>query len=206
LLKQIRDSGATTEKTIPWENIALNDKIWSAKELERAYKKLRQTVPHQRLPLSEIVNKVLKDLEDLSEDVKGQRYLPEVNGTPAAADGPQSMAEDQLSQSSATPHIPDQFDASNYTYEQQPMIQNVAPVASMSIADGEYDPNRAAEDMALVDPELIGQGIEHGVQQDLEKTAGEAIMIAAAAAARERERSGEDETERELRRRLGVEV
>ncbi|KAG0643440.1 hypothetical protein HOY80DRAFT_880140 [Tuber brumale] len=206
LLKQIRDSGAKKEKTIPWENIALNDKIWSAKELERAYKKLRQTVPHKRLPLSEIVDKVLKDLEDLSEDVKGQRYLPEANGTPAAADGLQSVAEDQLSQSSATPHIPDQFDASNYTYEQQPMIQNVAPVASMSIADGEYDPNRAAEDMALVDPELIGQGIEHGVQQDLEKTAGEAIMIAAAAAARERERSGEDEAERELRRKLGVEV
>ncbi|PWW80539.1 hypothetical protein C7212DRAFT_164963 [Tuber magnatum] len=208
LLKQIRDSGAKTEKTIPWENIVLNDKIWysrSAKELERAYKKLRQTVPHKRLPLPEIVNKVLKDLEDLSEDVKGQRYLPDPDGTPTA-DGQQSVAEDELSQSSAAPLIPDQFDASNYTYEQQPMIQNVAPVASMSIADGEYDPNHAAEDMALVDPELIGQGIEHGVQQDLEKTAGEAIMIAAAAAARERERSGEDETERELRRRLGVEV
>ncbi|RPA89266.1 hypothetical protein L873DRAFT_1722663 [Choiromyces venosus 120613-1] len=206
LLKQIRDSGAKTEKTIPWENIALNDKIWSAKELERAYKKLRQTVPHKRLPLSEILNKVLKDLEDLSEDVKGQRYLPDSNGAPAAADGLQSVADDELSQSSTTPLIPDQFDAANYTYEQQPMIQNVAPVASMGLADGEYDPNRAAEDMALVDPELIGQGIEHGVQQDLEKTAGEAIMIAAAAAARERERSGEDEAEREFRRKLGVEV
>ena len=87
------------------------------------------------------------------------------------------------------------------------MIQNVAPVASMGIADGEYDSNHAPEDMALVDPELINQGIEHGVQQDLEKTAGEAIMIAAAAAAaRQREGSGEDETERELRRRLGAEV
>jgi len=134
--------------------------------------------------------------------------MPDTNGTPTA-DGLQSVAGDELPQSPGAPHIPDQFDASSYTYEQQSMIQNVAPVASMGIADGEYDPNRAPEDMALVDPELIGQGIEHGVQQDLEKTAGEAIMIAAAAAAaaaRQRERSDEDETERELRRRLGVEV
>lgn len=170
----------------------------SPKDLRKAYKKLRSALPNTRLPVPDVATKVLAALETLSEDVQNQRFNPPnpASAIPASSTRP--------SQSPSTPVLPEQqFDEAGYAFpEPPPVIPNVAPVASMGIAAGEYNPAPGGEDMALVDPELIGQGIEQGVQQDLEKTAGKAIMIAAAAAARQRERSGED-VEMELRRRLG---
>lgn len=146
---RIRDSAAKEEKAIPWD--ALSDaSTWTARDLEKAYKTLRSTLPHRRLPLSEVVTRLLGELAALPEEVKTLRYEEEA---------PQ--------------------------YEEQ-----------------QYYPQPGEYEMAMVDPALIGQGVPMVSQSELEKTAGEAMMIAEAA---EQARVLEEgETERELRRRLGV--
>lgn len=193
VIRAIRDSGAREERTIDWDAIADHqDCVWSARDVEKSYKKLRSTLPHRRLPLQEILNRVLSELEELSEEAKALRFQPDTTPHPQ---GPQS------------PHYQDPAYVGTYMSAAAP---NPAPVATMGYAQ------QHEMEMAMVDPALIGQGggtgvISQGMQQDLEKTAGEAILIAqAAVAAAEKGRGeevdieGEGETERELRRRLGV--
>lgn len=193
VIRAIRDSGAREERTIDWDAIADHqDCVWSARDVEKSYKKLRSTLPHRRLPLQEILNRVLSELEELPEEAKVLRFQPDS----PHPHGPQS------------PHYQDPVYAG--TYMNHAAAPNPAPVATMGYAQ------QHEMEMAMVDPALIGQGggtgaISQGMQQDLEKTAGEAILIAqAAVAAAEKGRDeevdmeGEGETERELRRRLGV--
>ncbi|KAL0633049.1 RNA polymerase I enhancer binding protein [Maublancomyces gigas] len=194
VIRAIRDSGAREERTIDWDAIADHqDCVWSARDVEKSYKKLRSTLPHRRLPLQEILNRVLSELEELPEETKALRFRPDSTLHPH---GPQS------------PNYQDQIYSD--TYMNHAAAPNPAPVATMGYAQ------QHEMEMAMVDPALIGQGggtgaISQGMQQDLEKTAGEAILIAqAAVAAAEKGRDeevdmeGEGETERELRRRLGV--
>ncbi|KAH8145981.1 uncharacterized protein LAJ45_09903 [Morchella importuna] len=207
ILEQIRESQAKEEKSIPWDNIGEQSALWSARDLERGYKSMRAHLPHRRLPLHEIISRLLSNLNELPLEIRTERYQPH------------SMPPTQ------TPPQPQPQPQNGYEYVHQEHhttypLHNPAPVVAMNSLTGDLDTNEYTHhqhnEMDMVDPALIGQGgISSGVQQDLEKTAGEAILIAQAAAAaaqaQEAEVRGlenmieeEGETERELRRRLGV--
>lgn len=210
LLYRIRDSGAREERNIDWDSIAEPDSAWAARDLEKAYKTLRTSQPHRRLPLAEMVVRLIAELEALPEGVKEMRFQPDAE----VEAGQQGGYEDALYSGDYLSHV-------------AVPAHNPAPVAAMGIA-GQYAQHEL-EGMAMVDPALIGQGgvgqsVQgggHGIQQELEKTAGEAILIAQAAVAAANAEKGrmegeqrmeeqvaalemEGETERELRRRLGV--
>ncbi|KAL7271396.1 RNA polymerase I enhancer binding protein [Rhizina undulata] len=194
LLKQIRDSGATEESQINWDDIANLDTeigVWSGKDFQSAYKSLRASTPHKRRPLAEIVKQLLLELEDLPIELRSTRYYP-----------PPSLLPNPSPPVDLNP--PTSFEAANdYSFlPAHAPVANMAPVAAM---DPAYEPQMLV-DVRMVDPELIGQGIDPGVHQELEKTAGEAIaysngLLAAAQAEATGEEEGEEE--RELRRRLG---
>lgn len=208
VLSAIRDSGAREERAIDWDAIADHAECaWSARDVEKAFKTLRSTLPHRRLPLQEIVNRLLAELDALPAAAKALRFQPEAAAAGYDVPAGYATGSSYLSGGVAIPPP-----------------HNPAPVATMGYAQQHHE-----MEMAMVDPALIGQGGGTGtggggsgggggaqaMQQDLEKTAGEAILIAQAAVAAaaaskgrgsemEMEMEGEGETERELRRRLGV--
>lgn len=200
VIRTIRDSDVTEERAIDWDAMADHpDCIWTGRDIEKAYKALRSTLPHRRLPLPEILNRLLTELEGCPEEAKALRYQPDLT-TP------------HPNESQPAPHYQEPIYPNTYMNHAVVPPQNPAPVATMAYAQ------QHEMEMAMVDPALIGQGgaasvISQGMQQDLEKTAGKAILIAqaavAAAAAKkgrgeDEDMDGEGDTERELRRRLGV--
>lgn len=205
VLSAIRDSGAREERSIDWDAISDHpDCFWSARDIEKAYKKLRSTLPHRRLPLPEMLTRLLAAENAHSAESKAQRFQPDLALVP--------QPPPPTGTGAAAPHYQDPIYPGTYLSHATVPAHNPAPVATMGYAQ------QHELEMAMVDPALIGQGgagsgagagaISQGMQQDLEKTAGEAILIAqaaVAAAAAEKGRSEmEGETERELRRRLGV--
>ncbi|KAA8913592.1 hypothetical protein FN846DRAFT_771934 [Sphaerosporella brunnea] len=188
LLNQIRDSPATQENEIPWDQFAKNDKkigIWTHKDLKSAYQGFRAHIPHKRRPLNEIIKQLLAELE--------QEYTPEqrkLRFVPSQNDDVREQSQHSTPDSSTAA---DNFDQHlfNMVSSTPAPAPTVAPVASMAFPQQQQQQQQQTNSM--VDPELMGQGMH-----ELEKMAGAAIAHTTAM-----QHSNEDLEEQELRTRLG---
>ncbi|KAI5858109.1 hypothetical protein BZA05DRAFT_470929 [Tricharina praecox] len=233
LLFLIRDCGATQENEIPWDQFAKNDKdvgIWTHKDLKSAYKEFRKHIPHKRRPLREIIKQLLIEIQEkYTVEQRSIRFIPSQNADGQPIDAASIASHNTIStHSPAAPHAqqpqqqqqqqhppPQEFVHHLYTLTPDPSLP-IAPIASMgpipmaaqlSVQPPAPTPSHnnavnaaaAAASNAMVDPELMGQGMD----EELQKMAGEAIAHSTAMHAHAHSQQGEDENERELRTRLG---
>ncbi|KAF8539449.1 hypothetical protein BDD12DRAFT_882224 [Trichophaea hybrida] len=218
LLYQIRDSGATQENEIPWDQIAKNDKdvgIWTHKDLKSAYKGFRSHIPHKRRPLSEVIKQLLQELEQYTPEARQQRFIPNPNAT--AEDAANTVTNPSVSHSPA-PGAGASISPTNFEQQIFQMVTGMnaanAPVANMVAAQNSFQPPQSQQQQQqqqqshtiptttadmMVDPELMGQGMD-----ELQKMAGEALSAHSnGLRMQQQQQDGEDENERELRKRLG---
>ena len=130
---------------------------------------------------------------------RSMRFIPSQNADGQPIDATSVASHNSTATHSPAPQVqpqqPQEFVHHLYTLTPNPSLP-IAPIANMGPTATQLTaPPPAATANAMVDPELMGQGVD----EELQKMAGEAIAHSTAMHAQQ----GEDENERELRTRLG---